>query len=640
MKLILQSIFAIACLLMVDLSFADEFDTKREACRKDSSKTWDDNLNRCMTTKRSKKGLEEYRNCTLYEKKEDRDRCMFNLVKKVSGDAELEDTNWDSLLIDTISTGISISNLNFVGEGEMSPCLSLKMGATCGGLAILKTLYIMYEAKKETKDNLKEFEDKAADKENYDAQVLAYDSQIKQLKSLSKFYDKKQKLNKLIAACYTATAAYAAYEAVGASIPSCVTGAGQADQADQANQANQADQAADTQDPVQESSSDTADTAAAPEKVYEQTQLQTLVSKIPALGAYVKKFGGSMMEFLATPAGVATLALTNAGWNLIKANKLQEQGEKADLLAKRSEVARDQFVTSMEKYCPNGHEDKNNLMCYCYENGEKKANRTNSDSCKALWAKNERNLFAASSDKTRKSGSDTTKVGCLTLNGKFDPSCQCRKFKDTQGNNACKKTNFSTVQLAGLGQVMDVKQLETDLNNISSGLTSATGFDMTPEQTQALGGKVRDQILRQIPFEDKKGVRPGTPEDLAAVQKNLLSGITRQLAANPVSADNFDRELNKIQEEMSEKFSEKSAQSEVKKLKLTGGKGAAKKNNKKQNFALNLGGSSSNVEQYPEYMNKKYKTKNADVVTNKDVSIFQVLSNRYYKSGFKRLFDE
>jgi len=624
MKLILQSIFAIACLLMVDLSFADEFDTKREACRKDSSKRWDSKLNRCMTTKRAKEGLEEYRNCTLHEKKEDRDRCMFNLVKKVSGNAELEDTNWDALLIDTITAGISITNINFVEDGQSSPCLSIKMGATCGGLSILKTLYIMYEAEKETKDNLEEFEKKAADKENYDAQVLAYDSQIKQLKSLSKYYDKKQKLNKLIAACYTATAAYAAYESIGPSaIKTCTTASGEFAESDQTSQS--------TVD-----STKTSTEGLTPIAKYKQMMLGGL----SVAGSYISSSSKSIMKFLGTPPGVATLALTNVTWNLIKAKKLQEQGEKADLLAKRSEVARDQFVTSMEKYCPNGHDDKNNLMCYCYENGEKKANRTNSDSCKALWAKNDRNLYAASSDKTRKSGSDTTKVGCLTLNGKFDPSCQCRKFKDTQGNNACKKTNFSTVQLAGLGQVMDVKQLETDLNNISNGLTSATGFDMTPEQTQALGGKVRDQILRQIPFEDKKGVRPGTPEDLAAVQKNLLSGITRQLAANPGSVDNFDRELNKIQEEMSEKFSEKSAQSEVKKLKLTGGKGTAKKNNKKQNFALNLGGSSSNVEQYPEYMNKKYKTKNADVVTNKDVSIFQVLSNRYYKSGFKRLFDE
>lgn len=616
MKLAIHSILAIVCLLMADISFADEFASQRDECNNDTTKTkrWDNKLNRCMTTAKAKKirtkTLGEYKNCTLHEKKADRDKCMHDLVVKVSGNVKLEDTNWDALLMDSISLGISVSNLNFTTV-KPTPCFSLKMGATCGGMAILKTLYIMYQANKETKDNYKEFEEKVADKENYDTQILAYDTQINQLKSLAKYYEQKRKLTNIVAGCYVATAAMAIYEA-GTLDPSVKTCKANAEQP----------------------------ATSGDKQAYEKAETGGLVEGNPGLTSQMKSLWAKADQFLQTPMGIATLSLTNTAWNLIKANKLKEQGEKADLLAKRAEIIRDQFKTTMEKYCPNGHDDKNNLMCYCYENGEKKSNRTNSDSCKTLWANNERNLFAESSDKTAATGTDIAKPGCITEVGKFDPTCQCRNFKDEQGNNACRKTSFSTVQLAGLGQVMDIEQLESDLNNVTNGLTAAQGFDLTPAQTSALSGNVRDQLISQIQVEDKNGLRQATSEDMAAVQKSLLSGVTRELAKSPASGNAFDKELAKIQEKVEGNLNNKKSVAEIKKLKMTGGKGQSLNNNKKKNFALNLGGSSRNVEQYPEYMQKKYKTKNADVVTNKEASIFKILSNRYYKSGFKRLFDQ
>ncbi len=624
MKLALHTLFAILCLVMADISFADEFEAQREACNKDSSRKWDLKLNRCMTSKDTKRDLNAYRNCTLFEKKADRDKCMRDLVIEVSGDAKLEDTNWDALLMDSISFGITVSNLSFQSK-KVSPCISVKIGATCGGLAIIKTLYVMQKAKKETKENLASFQEKVKDKENYDTQVIAYQSQIDQLKSLAKYYDMKQKFNKLVAACYLGAAAATLADNVSMN-QSC-------ESVDETKEA-----------PVENtgvSSTGGGEAAAGtPAQQVEKAEITSKVDANPSLGSQVASLGKSTWAFLKTPAGVAVLALTNSGWNLIKAKKLQEQGEKADLLAKRAKIAKDQFITAMSKYCPGGHEDKNNLMCYCYENGEKKTDRTNSRSCQALWAKNERNLFAESSDKTRASDDAGTKMGCLTQAGAFDPSCQCRKFKDTQGNNACRKTNFSTIQLGGLGQAMDIKQLEADLNNVASGITSAQGFDLTPAQSSAIGGNIRDQILKQVKIQDKNGLRPASSKDLAAVEKALLSGITRELAASPLSADPFDKDLQKIQKEVEATINGKKVAEETSKLKMTGGKGAGINNKKKQNFALNLGNSSSNVESYPEYMNKTYKTENADVVTNKDVSIFKVLSNRYYKSGFKRLFDQ
>uniref|UniRef100_UPI00356885A9 hypothetical protein n=1 Tax=Halobacteriovorax sp. TaxID=2020862 RepID=UPI00356885A9 len=171
------------------------------------------------------------------------------------------------------------------------------------------------------------------------------------------------------------------------------------------------------------------------------------------------------------------------------------------------------------------------------------------------------------------------------------------------------------------------------------GITSAQGFDLTSAQSSALGGTVRDSILKQIKLEDKNGVKQATPNDLAIAQKALLKKVSSQLASNPLQASPLDNSLSSIQEELTKPDTKESEASGIKKLKLTGGNGSQTTSKKKQ-FALNVGRGSSKVEKYPSYMDKTYKTKNADVVTNKDVSIFKVLSNRYYKSGFKRLFEE
>ena len=606
MKLLLQTFFAILCLIMVDVSLADEFEAQKAACSEDTSRKWDKKLNRCMTTQSTKNKLGNYRNCTLFEKKTDRDKCMRDLVIAVSGGVELEDNNWDDVTMNIISTGISATNLFYRTKGK-SPCVSLQIASGCGIAAIAKDAYIFLQAKKVIKGNLEDFQEKVKDEADYDTQILAYETQIKELNSLSEFYSEKEKLHNMIAACYTASAAATYFDEVKLTV-TCV---------------------------------DQASEDSAPEDQAPEDQ----VSKTPPVGGDAEavpkpeELEKGFFYYASTPAGVGVLSLLNTTWNLIKAKNLRKQAKKANLLAKRAEVAKDQFVTAMGSYCPEGHENKADLMCYCYENGEKKANRTNSNSCQALWAKNDRNLFAESKDKTMASAKDPNQMGCLTQVGKFDPKCQCKKFKDAQGNNACKKANFSSIKLAGLGQAMDISQLESDLNNVYSGISAKTGFDLTPAQSSALGGKVRDQILKNVKIEDKNGVRTATNKDLAVANEALLSKVTKHLAANPSKPGQFNQDLQAIQQEVEAAIKKKTAASETSKLKMTGGKGASLKG-KKKNFALNLGSSSGSVESYPEYMNKTYKTKNADVVTNKDVSIFKVLSNRYYKSGFKRLFED
>ena len=66
-------------------------------------------------------------------------------------------------------------------------------------------------------------------------------------------------------------------------------------------------------------------------------------------------------------------------------------------------------------------------------------------------------------------------------------------------------------------------------------------------------------------------------------------------------------------------------------------------NKKNKFFSFGSESSSSetiaNFDVEDEVMKKKYKYNN-DIVNDKDVSIFKVISNRYSQSGLKRLFSE
>lgn len=608
MKLLGKIIFIF---LLFQSVWADEFASQKEQCSKDPSRKWSSQLNRCMTTDEFNESLANYKNCTTKDTKAQRDKCMRDLVLAVSGDVSLDSFEWDDAAMTLISAFLTISNTQFMEKStEVTTCTSLKIATGCGIAAMLKTAYITMKAGKETESNEKDFLEKAKDKGDYETQVIAYQSQVDQLNSLSKYYYLKAKLNKFVAACYTAAAASAVIDMTYGSNHCLLT-----ESEAKAEQAK-------------------ADKAAGPDKT----------GKIDKTGIFGEKMGAAEgfwdkgAQFMKTPVGVATLSVINVGWNMHKATKLSEQGEKAKLLALRADVAKNQFITGMTKYCPKGHEDKSDPICYCYDGGKKMENRTNSKMCQDLWGSRDRNLYAASSDKTRKDP-NAVRRGCVSQAGQFDPECKCRKFKDQSGNNACRKASFSTIKLGSLGNALNIKELESSLNKIQSGLDNPDGFKFSNAVNSAVQDKVRKQTLAKLKVKDKSGVeRPMTEKDI----KNIEAKLTGDLKAS--GAVKLAAKTNKTLSDISKKsmaaISSKTPKGRS--LQMSGGKGqvnARKKKNKSVAFNLDMGSQGSVQNFGKSYMNKTYNMKDADVVKNKDVSIFKVLSNRYTKSAYKRLFE-
>lgn len=583
--------------------YADEFSSQKAECKENSAMRWDNVRNRCLINDDFKNSFDGHRKCLEYESKEERDGCMYDELAKVGANVSMDDFEmYKEAIIQLAQAGVTITNVITMKEGHSS-CMSLKISAGCGGVAILKDIYVYNKAKRVVEFNKSDFlkyTEENKESKSYDLQVYAYESKIKQLYDIKSFYEEKAKYHKITSACY-AVAFGASFNDALMQNNVCLTADGEKKDLGGGD---------------------------APKGIHAQFMQGS------------EGWASKTKSWLSTPWGVMTVAAMNVGWNLNLASEMEDQAYKAETLAKKMEVTKRQFESGMAQYCPNGHDNKSEPTCYCYEDGKKKSNRSNSETCKALWAKNDRNLYAKSSDKSRGSVK-TAKEGCIKINGEFDPNCECRRFKDQRGNNACKKMGLSQVNLGGLEKSLNVAELEKAMNDAMSGLPIANLGAISDNVSKALSDKVRSQLYSKIPLSDKNGKPIKVDEEglgklaesyLKNVKNDIVSGKVGSLpgsSAGPISAI--------VGGKSSETRGEK-----ILPLEMVGGKGMGSKKKKKSednSFAMNYSDSSSSVQTFKEdYMDKTYDTRDADINSRKDVSIFKILTNRYNKSGYKRLF--
>ena len=619
-----MKIFIISTLLIfnsLSILGADEFVVAKTECRLNKAKTWSTSKNRCLLKQDYKDSLKNYRSCTGKATKELRDECLYNLVSEVTGDQSFDDYNSvTEMLLNSMTLIVSAINWGMLAKGKkFTACTSLKMSTICGGAAVVKDFYINYKGKEATANIRSDFLIKVKEKDEYETQIIAFQAQIDQLKSISDFYKQKATAHMIVGTCYMATVAVAIYE--GGQGLQCLEET--------------------PEEPTAE------ETEAATKAKTASGKANTINSvKSPDSGTLFTLFGegsSGFTKWTGTPWMLAALNTMNFGWQMFLMKSSNEEADKANLLADRLDIAKNQFVDGMTALCPKGHEDKSDLMCYCYEGGKKKSNRTNSQACIALWDARDRQLFVSSKDKVR-GALAKERVGCVDLNGKFDPNCKCRKFKDKKGKNACRVSNFSSIKLGGFSNLVNVKALDESLSNISNGSGNPGPFSISEDKLTAIGDALKKQVISKLKSKDKDGNdKPMTGKEFKALEDNLLSK-SRAAIAGGASPSPFGKGLKKASSDAMKNIEKHTAAGKRKGLVMEGGKGIGLKKKKKKNtdvsFNMN-GGNGSTVQNFSqEYMKKSYNTKDADINSRKDVSIFKILSNRYNKSGYKRLFDD
>lgn len=356
---------------------------------------------------------------------------------------------------------------------------------------------------------------------------------------------------------------------------------------------------------------------------------------VPGLG---KKLG----KFMGNPPGIIILAGIGTINSATLYSAAADQEKETEANIKKIERILAEFKDSYAAFCPNGREKVEDPACYCYlDNGKQNPNRTNSQQCQALWAKN-KYLY----DSTLGAYAGDGKVdpaGCLTVQGQFDENCQCKKMINSAGQNACKKTvglnvsgnplGAAYVQASGLQHVMtNLAQTASGNSNLDSLNANKLGLAIAKQ------GDINSGLYSKLPANKLALVKDANQIEgyqNAAFTKSDLASAAR--AGGSALAMNTSGSLAPEQAKLLKDVTKKVG------IELSSGAGLGVKKGDKKGETFNFMDASAstgagNVQNFAE-TEKNYKYKNSDIVTNEGASIFEIISNRYVETGLKRLFE-
>lgn len=596
-----RNLFTLILIFLTMQAFADDAECP-------VGQMFDTTLNRCIYTKNSKENVDEYKNC---ESAEDKDACIAAAAKKREQDTrnsygndgdkgQVKSVGKSGSSLTTITTAFSVVSAATMafsdGMSLSDSSLSAKTFAGTSLAGFMKNRSLeddVDEKAKELKDAYqKQLEDPTSMK---DAQISAFDYLQAEQQAVADISKEQKSLYNMMSMGYLATSAIAAYEVyTGTGFANCYK-SGDSESANATGGLN---------------------------------GFQGFISKAT------------------NPCWLMPIGLVMAGFSRKISAKAEELENEAKGNVESIVKLKEKYEASIAKYCPDGREDLKSPYCYCYlSSGEKNPNRTRSNTCQVLW-KDPTNLFVETNDLVR-TGDKTKLKGCVMLNGKFDPDCNCKRMKNSSGQNACMKITVPGKSLTSLGS-LDTSPAMSSINDILAG-NSGGNIDTSVNGQMAIADKARDALQRKINKDLKKNFGINSQK----VFDNFMKDANKGAKSSGKRIAIFGDTKNKLSSRRPAMPGVQNAISKVggkssKALSLfKGGKNLkgkkVVKTKKKTNWDFDQGSSgASSVANFgsdEEFMKKKYKYDN-DITKDKSQSIWKVISRRYTTSGLRRLFDE
>lgn len=639
MNRITSSLFLLITLLLSTLaptsSFAcsyfedEEIITKRNACEEDASKEWSCDLNRCVTTQESKEARDDYLECATIEDSSERKKCHDDYAKKYVGDLDNKEApHMLAASVNGVFAGL-MAIASFHKSQTGGTCYSKWIVLGTGAVGVISELYFRFWASKELEDLRKNYK-KENNEDPYFSQLRALEYLKQEQEAMAKMAGNRKKAYMLITAGYTVGFAAALMESF-KTPPSC--GGEESEQS--GDSANNGPSDANVQGGDQVANGPSADTTGGAQSAVAGD------AAIESTGG-IKGGASALGSMMGHPVGVAVVAGVGAALSgyMWKASADQEKQSKEN--AEQVQIMIDKFQGTMAGFCPQGREDYNNPRCYCYNaDGSKNRNRTRSETCQALWAQDDKNLFVAGSNYGANAAISTK--GCMTVNGKYDQQCACKKLKNNKGENACMKVPATASTISGVQSALSTASLAKNINGITNGDFSAADLNAaTLEKLAAKAKKAKNQIELKVndklkrqnkstfpklsnSFVDK--VLKATPK---SVRDNMLANYAPiDLRSGRPNDDTFKEVLNKAVGE-----------GNIQDTSIKGGEGIHSGKKSGSGFQLNLGDSGNSGNKVENFMEKEYKLNSSDIVNRDDVPIWTIISNRYTISGLKRLFGD
>jgi hypothetical protein len=351
-------------------------------------------------------------------------------------------------------------------------------------------------------------------------------------------------------------------------------------------------------------------------------------------GAAVGVTAGKLLgKNLTTSKARAIMSGVLAGWSGIMASHAASQAKAS---TKRAELLRKmegEFASAAGAIYACKSEDRNDPAkpsCYCYNSeNQRNPNRGNSKICNELWTG--KNLKASSNY----AQSGVYKV-CIDQNQQADPSCKCKT------SNSCMKVNLSGLTGLNTGTFSMISKSLSPVEYIANGGDPASINEFSIDKDAArMAGALKK--LEQNPA--LKGYLNTKDKNEKALMKELNQASSGMGGGSLLgSSDSSGMPSNPGE---AARMLEKEVQKAE--INIAGGDisvGSPGRNavHKTGLEDLEFGLSKDQLEvqenQIAEVMKKDLDFGGNDINPGSQTNIFDVLSNRYQRSGMRRLFDE
>ncbi len=338
---------------------------------------------------------------------------------------------------------------------------------------------------------------------------------------------------------------------------------------------------------------------------------------------------------LITPESRAIFSGVMAGMTTIMATHAGKQAEASSKRAELLRKMRDEFKSAYGAINNCKSEDRTDPgkpECYCYTpENSKNPNRTNSSVCQKLWA-------GIDTTSGKYTASNANSKVCINNQNKADATCSCKS------NNTCMKVNLQSLKGGvGTGTFSMLSQAVDPVNKVANGSIDAANVDTaTMASLAAKLNKATAQLENKKQLADyKKNKKKWTDQAQKSLQKSS-QGIPSSSLLGSTSGSNLPSNPGEAARMLETELKDSPVKG------ISGGQGIAANGTysgeEEAPFDFNLGESSDPAAarevQLAEAMNQDLDYGASDINEGANTNIFELLSNRYQRSGMKRLFED
>ena len=578
-----------------------------------SAYRWDESRNKCVLKGDVSRGREAFQRCEALETGAQRKECLEKNRDALVGEGALVQKNPLEGHLSTITASVP---LTFMVVGAIARraaqssvgCVSKKIFKFASVAALGAWAYFRLWAKRKLENMEKEYS-KLQEEDPYLMQVAAFKYLEDWHSEAAALARKQRKAYLVFATAYVSSAALAALESAAIfGLTPCTPG------------------------PSREGEAQRTPSG--------QDELGADAPEIPSQAQGGIRQMGNLLEH---SPGIAILSGVMTTLYGILAKAAKEDGDNALERAQKVRETRKRFedMHATAGLCPS-RDDLSKPRCYCYtEEGQRHPQRTNSETCKVLWAFHDRDLFAEADNRELAPGEVPARRGCVDKNQRFDARCSCRRRVDEAGNNTCYKAILSPESSSALTSATTEASALSDLEDITAGGLSGGDVALGDIKKKAARASLRlGDILKK---QDELALKENHPP-VGKVLSSLgaaFKGVSRSLGprTSPLKLASGKSSLPRnLKAPMESLKREKAVDSGLILRAPSPSRSGPKKSGKKRSPFNESAAQAPKV--LGDFMKKDYDYSKSqdDIVDKSEVSLWRIVSARYQDSGLELLF--